>query len=58
MYVPPAHRRTGRADPNKQLQTPPLSHSYDHSASCSESGYQYPTTPLSMPASPRLLAQI
>ncbi|KAI1388007.1 uncharacterized protein F4822DRAFT_430761 [Hypoxylon trugodes] len=32
--------------------TPPLSHSYDHSANCSESGYDYPTTPLSMPGSP------
>ncbi|RYP76477.1 hypothetical protein DL771_001711 [Monosporascus sp. 5C6A] len=32
--------------------TPPLSHSFDHSANCSESGYEYPTTPLSMPASP------
>jgi hypothetical protein len=40
------------------LQTPPLSHSYDHSATCSENGYQYPTTPLSMPPSPRLLTQI
>lgn len=33
-------------------QTPPLSHSFDHSANCSESGYEYPTTPLSMPGSP------
>ncbi|KAI6091481.1 hypothetical protein F4821DRAFT_186450 [Hypoxylon rubiginosum] len=32
--------------------TPPLSHSYDHSANCSEAGYEYPTTPLSMPGSP------
>jgi len=36
--------------------TPPLSHSYDHSANCSDSGsYEYPTTPLSMPASPVML---
>ncbi|KAI2468193.1 hypothetical protein F4781DRAFT_278826 [Annulohypoxylon bovei var. microspora] len=34
--------------------TPPLSHSYDHSANGSESGYDYPTTPLSMPGSPGL----
>ncbi|KAI1100101.1 hypothetical protein F4804DRAFT_348842 [Jackrogersella minutella] len=34
--------------------TPPLSHSYDHSADCSEAGYDYPTTPLSMPGSPGL----
>lgn len=38
--------------------TPPLSHSYEHSTTCSESGYQYPTTPLSMPPSPRLLSQL
>jgi hypothetical protein len=37
--------------------TPPLSHSYEHSTTCSESGY-YPTTPLSMPPSPRLLSQL
>lgn len=31
--------------------TPPLSHSFDHSTTCSESGYgDYPTTPLSMPS--------
>ncbi|KAI1208600.1 uncharacterized protein F4807DRAFT_142860 [Annulohypoxylon truncatum] len=34
--------------------TPPLTHSYDHSANGSESGYDYPTTPLSMPGSPGL----
>lgn len=33
-------------------QTPPLSQSFDHSANCSEAGFEYPTTPLSMPASP------
>ncbi|KAG4423571.1 hypothetical protein IFR04_003253 [Cadophora malorum] len=38
--------------------TPPLSHSYEHSTACSESDYQCPTTPLSMPPSPRLLSQI
>jgi len=36
--------------------TPPLSHSYEHSTTCSESGYQYPSTPLSMPPSPPLLS--
>ncbi|KAM5350493.1 hypothetical protein ACJ41O_006998 [Fusarium nematophilum] len=35
--------------------TPPLSHSWDHSANCSEAGYDYPTTPLSMPGSPGLI---
>lgn len=34
--------------------TPPLSHSYENS----ENGYQYPSTPLSMPPSPRMLSQI
>ncbi|POR36453.1 Uncharacterized protein TPAR_03351 [Tolypocladium paradoxum] len=37
--------------------TPPLSHSFDHSASCSETGYEYPTTPLSMPGSPGIIQQ-
>lgn len=50
------HSHHGYSDSNPH--TPPLSHSYDHSTSCSESGYQYPTTPLSMPASPRLMTQI
>ncbi|CAK7222673.1 hypothetical protein SBRCBS47491_004939 [Sporothrix bragantina] len=35
--------------------TPPLSNSYDHSTNCSDSGYDYPTTPLSMPGSPSLV---
>lgn len=35
--------------------TPPLSHSYEHSTNCSESGYHYPSTPLSIPASPRMM---
>ncbi|KAM7185710.1 hypothetical protein V8F20_011693 [Naviculisporaceae sp. PSN 640] len=38
--------------------TPPLSHSFDHSATCSDSGassYEYPTTPLSMPGSPGMV---
>ncbi|KAG9245602.1 hypothetical protein BJ878DRAFT_574715 [Calycina marina] len=42
----------GESDPH----TPPLSHSYDHSASCSENGYQYPVTPMSMPPSPKFMA--
>ncbi|KAK1244828.1 hypothetical protein MKX08_004457 [Trichoderma sp. CBMAI-0020] len=41
-------------DPSNPL-TPPLSHSYDHSAACSETGFEYPTTPLSMPGSPALM---
>jgi hypothetical protein len=47
------HGSHGYDDPH----TPPLSHSYEHS-SCSDGGYHYPTTPLSMPGSPRLLHQI
>lgn len=35
--------------------TPPLSHSYDQSASGSDAGFDYPTTPLSMPDSPGML---
>ncbi|PBP22048.1 hypothetical protein BUE80_DR007049 [Diplocarpon rosae] len=38
--------------------TPPLLHSYEHSTTCSDSGYQYPSTPLSMPPSPRMLSQM
>jgi hypothetical protein len=37
--------------------TPPLSHSFDHSANCSDAGYEYPTTPLSMPPSPGVIQQ-
>jgi hypothetical protein len=35
--------------------TPPLSHTFDHSANCSDAGYEYPTTPLSMPESPGMI---
>jgi hypothetical protein len=37
------------------FQTPPLSHTFDHSANCSEAGFDYPTTPLSMPGSPGMM---
>ncbi|KAH8666398.1 hypothetical protein BX600DRAFT_461658 [Xylariales sp. PMI_506] len=40
---------------NSNPHTPPLSHSFDHSTNCSDSGYEYPTTPLSMPGSPGLI---
>lgn len=40
---------------NANPHTPPLSHSFDTSANCSESGYEYPTTPLSMPGSPGMI---
>ncbi|KAI8631074.1 hypothetical protein F5Y19DRAFT_21445 [Xylariaceae sp. FL1651] len=42
----------GPYDHHSNPHTPPLSHSFDHSANCSEAGYDYPTTPLSMPGSP------
>ncbi|TLS24050.1 hypothetical protein PpBr36_08583 [Pyricularia pennisetigena] len=42
---------------NSNPHTPPLSHGFDHSTSCSDSGYEYPTTPLSMPASPGMIQQ-
>ncbi|KAK4237691.1 hypothetical protein C8A03DRAFT_15801 [Achaetomium macrosporum] len=50
----------GHSSPYEQMpHTPPLSHSYDHSAACSDSGsYEaYPTTPLSMPGSPGMTQQ-
>ncbi|KAF6822094.1 hypothetical protein CPLU01_12212 [Colletotrichum plurivorum] len=46
----------GSYDPSNP-HTPPLSHSFDHSANCSDAGYEYPTTPLSMPGSPGLIQQ-
>jgi len=42
-------------DHNSNPTTPPLSHSFDHSTNCSDAGYEYPTTPLSMPGSPNLI---
>ncbi|KAI1159590.1 hypothetical protein F5B18DRAFT_636061 [Nemania serpens] len=50
-YMPVDVNAPGPYD-HSNPHTPPLSHSYDHSANCSESGYEYPTTPLSMPPSP------
>jgi len=32
--------------------TPPLSHSFEHSTTCSEAGWGYPSTPMSLPPSP------
>ncbi|KAG5978109.1 hypothetical protein E4U55_006401 [Claviceps digitariae] len=45
----------GHYDCSSNAHTPPLSHSYDRSTSCSEAGYEYPTTPLSMPGSPGMV---
>ncbi|KAK1590537.1 uncharacterized protein LY79DRAFT_212655 [Colletotrichum navitas] len=47
----------GSYDTANPHQTPPLSHSFDHSANCSDAGYEYPTTPLSMPGSPGMAQQ-
>ncbi|ATY66031.1 transcription factor bZIP [Cordyceps militaris] len=44
------------ASPNAP-NTPPLSHSYE-SAACSETGFEYPTTPLSMPGSPAMMGHL
>lgn len=51
-YVPSIELMTGGYDgyDGYQATTPPLSHSFDHSATCSESEFTYPTTPLSMPS--------
>jgi len=53
-YIPGVDMNTGTHQPYDNMpNTPPLSHSYDHSAACSDSGsYEYPSTPLSMPSSP------
>ncbi|KAH8164430.1 hypothetical protein CIB48_g3797 [Xylaria polymorpha] len=49
-YMPVEVNAPGPYD-HSNPHTPPLSH-FDHSANCSEAGYDYPTTPLSMPGSP------
>ncbi|KAK0641255.1 hypothetical protein B0T16DRAFT_212559 [Cercophora newfieldiana] len=58
-YLPAVDMSAGHPSPYDHMpHTPPLSHSYDHSANCSDSGsYEYPTTPLSMPGSPGMVQQ-
>ncbi|KAK0708314.1 hypothetical protein B0H67DRAFT_603321 [Lasiosphaeris hirsuta] len=58
-YLPGVDMSAGAPSPYDHMpHTPPLSHSFDHSANCSDSGsYEYPTTPLSMPGSPGLVQQ-
>jgi hypothetical protein len=58
-YLPGVDMSAGHPSPYDPMpHTPPLSHSYDHSANCSDSGsYEYPTTPLSMPGSPGMVQQ-
>ncbi|KAI1411026.1 hypothetical protein F5Y13DRAFT_65711 [Hypoxylon sp. FL1857] len=56
-FVPGMDVHASNSYDHSNPHTPPLSHSYDHSANCSESGYDYPTTPLSMPGSPGLAQQ-
>ncbi|KAI2633470.1 hypothetical protein GGS21DRAFT_491197 [Xylaria nigripes] len=53
-YLPMEMNAPGPYD-HSNPHTPPLSHSFDHSANCSEAGYDYPTTPLSMPGSPGMM---
>ncbi|PTD01789.1 hypothetical protein FCULG_00010509 [Fusarium culmorum] len=53
-YMPPMDFNSG-SPYDQNPHTPPLSHSFDHSANCSEAGYDYPTTPLSMPSSPNMI---
>ncbi|KAI2780368.1 hypothetical protein F4815DRAFT_469968 [Daldinia loculata] len=53
-FVPGMNVHDQNSYDHSNPHTPPLSHSYEHSANCSESGYDYPTTPLSMPGSPGL----
>ncbi|KAK4444671.1 hypothetical protein QBC34DRAFT_474407 [Podospora aff. communis PSN243] len=55
-YLPGVDMSATHPSPYDHMpHTPSLSHSYDHSANCSDSGsYEYPTTPLSMPGSPGL----
>ncbi|KAK3333720.1 hypothetical protein B0T19DRAFT_459078 [Cercophora scortea] len=55
-YLPGGVDMSAGASPYDQMpHTPPLSHSFDHSRACSDSGsYEYPTTPLSMPGSPNM----
>ncbi|KAI5861350.1 hypothetical protein GGS23DRAFT_147604 [Durotheca rogersii] len=48
-FVPAVDVNSTHSYDHSNPHTPPLSHSYDHSANCSDSGYDYPTTPLSMP---------
>ncbi|KAF4978301.1 hypothetical protein FZEAL_5274 [Fusarium zealandicum] len=54
-YMPPMDFSAPSHYDQSNPHTPPLSHSWDHSANCSEAGYEYPTTPLSMPGSPGLM---
>ncbi|KAK3350088.1 hypothetical protein B0T25DRAFT_549773 [Lasiosphaeria hispida] len=58
-YLPGVDMSAGVPSPYDHMpHTPPLSHSFDHSANCSDSGsYEYPTTPLSMPGSPGMVQQ-
>ncbi|KAG7140306.1 hypothetical protein HYQ45_003008 [Verticillium longisporum] len=56
-YIPGIEMTPAHSYDQPDPHTPPLSHSFDHSANCSESGYEYPTTPLSMPGSPGMVHQ-
>lgn len=63
-YLPGLDMNAPSPYDNSNPHTPPLSHSFDHSANCSDSGSyegnyeypEYPTTPLSMPGSPAMVS--
>ncbi|KAL1864640.1 hypothetical protein VTK73DRAFT_5750 [Phialemonium thermophilum] len=57
-YIPGIDVNSPPYDQHSNPHTPPLSHSFDNSAECSDSGsYEYPATPLSMPNSPGMIQQ-
>ncbi|ROT34922.1 hypothetical protein SODALDRAFT_321023 [Sodiomyces alkalinus F11] len=51
-YVPGIEMAATHSYEHPEPHTPPLSHTFDQSANCSDTCYEYPTTPLSMPGSP------
>lgn len=54
-YIPNMDIQGANSYDHSNPHTPPLSHSFDHSTSGSDGGYEYPATPLSMPGSPGLI---
>lgn len=56
-FIPGIDVNTSSHYEQSNSHTPPLSH-FDHSASCSDAGYEYPATPLSIPPeSPNMMPQ-
>lgn len=48
----PGDSRSHESLADLDVQTPPLSHSFDHSTNVSDAGCEYPSTPLSLAESP------